>query len=216
MADNRKRAPRGGKQAASGSRPIRRNDRAAASKGQRERSQAQAARPQRDRNRENSQVPKGEFIEGRRAAAEALRTGFPVKCALIAEGGERDAALSRLVVRRSNWINIIRQCQDRPAGTTAKQWLVENDISEKSYYYWLRKIRREVCEQEGLQEDTNPSALSFVEIPVKTALDTTPVPAVPAAMTPVAVIRSGRLTLELSNDISESLLCRLLQEVLHA
>ena len=50
-------------------------------------------------------------------------------------------------VRRSNWINIIRQCQDRPAGTTAKQWLAENDISEKSYYYWLRKIRREVCEQ---------------------------------------------------------------------
>ncbi len=33
-------------------------------------------------------------------------------------------------VRRSNWINIIRQCQDRPAGTTAKQWLTENDISE--------------------------------------------------------------------------------------
>lgn len=114
-------------------------------------------------------------------------------------------------VRRSNWINIIRQCQDRPAGTTAKQWL-----AEKSYYYWLRKIRREVCEQEGLQDVTNPSALSFVEIPVKTALDTTPVPTVPAAMTPVAVIRSGRLTLELSNDISESLLCRLLQEVLHA
>jgi len=37
-------------------------------------------------------------------------------------------------VRRSNWINIIRQCQDRPAGTTAKQWLVENDISEKNFH----------------------------------------------------------------------------------
>ena len=48
-------------------------------------------------------------------------------------------------VRRSNWINIVRQCQDRLAGTTAKQWLAENDIAEKSYYYWLRKIRREVC-----------------------------------------------------------------------
>ena len=95
MADNRKRAPRGGKQAASGSRPIRRNDRAAAPKGQRDRTQA--ARPQRDRNRDAVQAPKGEFIEGRRAAAEALRTGFPIKCALIAEGGERDAALSRLV-----------------------------------------------------------------------------------------------------------------------
>lgn len=95
MADNRKRASRGGKQAASGSRPIRRNDRAAAPKGQRDRTQA--ARPQRDRNRDAVQAPKGEFIEGRRAAAEALRTGFPIKCALIAEGGERDAALSRLV-----------------------------------------------------------------------------------------------------------------------
>ena len=119
-------------------------------------------------------------------------------------------------VRRSNWINIIRQCQDRPAGTTAKQWLAENDISEKSYYYWLRKIRREVCEQEELQEVTNPSDLSFVEIPVKPALNIAPVPTVPVAMTPVAVIRTGRLTLELANDVSEPLLCRLLQEVLHA
>ena len=119
-------------------------------------------------------------------------------------------------VRRANRLNIINQCQERPANVTVHQWLKDNDIKEKSYYYWPRKIRREVCEQEGLQEDTNPSALSFVEVPVKTALDTTPVPAVPAAMTPVAVIGSGRLTLELSNDISESLLCRLLQEVLHA
>ena len=37
-------------------------------------------------------------------------------------------------VRRSNWINIIQQCQDRPAGITAKQWLAENGISERSYY----------------------------------------------------------------------------------
>ncbi len=66
------------------------------SQGQRERSQAQAARSQRDRNRDNIQVPKGEFIEGRRAAAEALRTGFPIKwryrrgrgarCRLVASG----------------------------------------------------------------------------------------------------------------------------------
>ena len=34
-------------------------------------------------------------------------------------------------VCRSNWINIIRQCQDRPAGTTAKQWLAEKRYFEK-------------------------------------------------------------------------------------
>ena len=67
-------------------------------------------------------------------------------------------------VRRSNWINIIRQCQDRPAGTTAKQWLAENDISEKSYYYWLRKIRREVCEQEELQKVTEKIMTEFLDL----------------------------------------------------
>ncbi|WP_288736104.1 23S rRNA (guanosine(2251)-2'-O)-methyltransferase RlmB [uncultured Enorma sp.] len=41
--------------------------------------------------------PAGAFIEGRRAAAEALRTGFPVKRALVAEGEGRDAALAQLV-----------------------------------------------------------------------------------------------------------------------
>ena len=54
-------------------------------------------RPQMRDNREQTQAPKGEFIEGRRAAAEALRTGFPVKCALVAEGGERDNSLTHLV-----------------------------------------------------------------------------------------------------------------------
>lgn len=45
-----------------------------------------------------SHRPLGEFIEGRRAAAEALRTGFPVKRALVAEAsGRRDAALAQLV-----------------------------------------------------------------------------------------------------------------------
>ena len=33
-------------------------------------------------------------------------------------------------VRRSNWINIIRQCQDRPAGTTAKQLKKSEDSKD--------------------------------------------------------------------------------------
>ena len=119
-------------------------------------------------------------------------------------------------VRKSNWINIIQQCQDRPAGITAKQWLAENGISEKSYYYWLRKIRREVCEQECLPAADGPSEVSFVEVPIKASLDTAATQTIPSVLAPVAVIRSDSLTLEVSNDISESLLCRLLQEVFHA
>ncbi len=38
-------------------------------------------------------------------------------------------------VRRANWINIVNQCQSRPADMSIKQWLAENDIKEKAYYY---------------------------------------------------------------------------------
>ena len=120
-------------------------------------------------------------------------------------------------VRRSNWINIIRQCQDRPAGTTAKQWLAENDISEKSYYYWLRKIRRETYEHRAeLPDVTRTSELSFVEVPLKAPESSDAFPHAGISMAPSAVLKTDRLTIEISNDISASLLTGLLQEVLHA
>ena len=50
-------------------------------------------------------------------------------------------------VRRANWLNIVNQCQGRPVGMSAKQWLEENGIKEKAYYYWLRKFRREAYNQ---------------------------------------------------------------------
>ena len=34
-------------------------------------------------------------------------------------------------VRRANWLNIIKHCQEPPANVTVLQWLKENDIKEK-------------------------------------------------------------------------------------
>lgn len=50
-------------------------------------------------------------------------------------------------VRCANWLNIINQCQERPANITVRQWLKDNDIKEKSYYYWLCKFRKESYDQ---------------------------------------------------------------------
>lgn len=58
-------------------------------------------------------------------------------------------------IRRRNWMNIINQCKNRPADITAKQWLADNGISDKSYYYWLRKIRLEAYEQLNVQRLRN-------------------------------------------------------------
>ena len=46
-------------------------------------------------------------------------------------------------IRRTNWLNIVNQCQERPANVSVRQWLADNGIKEKAYYYWLRKFRKE-------------------------------------------------------------------------
>lgn len=72
-------------------------------------------------------------------------------------------------VRRANWFNIITECQQRPVDVSVKQWLADNGIKEKAYYYWLRKFRREACEQMNLPAVTAPAELSFAEIPIPTS-----------------------------------------------
>lgn len=120
-------------------------------------------------------------------------------------------------VRRTNWLNIVKQCQNRPSGMSAKQWLAENDIKEKAYYYWLRKFRKEAYDQMQLPAVTVKDEVAFAEV-------TMPLPAPDPGSTtekapddpPAAVIKYNGLTMELSNNISEVLLIHLLKEVLHA
>ncbi len=120
-------------------------------------------------------------------------------------------------VRRANWLNIVNQCQNRPADMSVKQWRAENGIKEKTYYYWLRKFRKEACNQMQLPTVTAKTDVTFAEVtmPIVAANTETAPPNAPHGST-VAVIKCNGLTIELSNDISEGLLSRLLQEVTHA
>lgn len=45
-------------------------------------------------------------------------------------------------VRLAYWKDIVRQCEARPEGQSASQWLADNSIDSKQYYYRLRQIRR--------------------------------------------------------------------------
>ena len=95
-------------------------------------------------------------------------------------------------VRRTNWLNIIEQCQQRPENMTVKQWLADNGIKEKSYYYWLRKFRKEAYEQMQMPPATSSSEITF------------------------AIIKNGALSIAISNDISDALLDRIFQVIRHA
>ena len=48
-------------------------------------------------------------------------------------------------VKLQYWLDVIQQC--RASGLTNQIWCEQHDISLKSYYYWLSKIRKLALEE---------------------------------------------------------------------
>ena len=46
--------------------------------------------------------------------------------------------------RKQQWAQIIRECQG--SGLSNKEYCRQQGISEKTYYYWLKKLRSEAAE----------------------------------------------------------------------
>ena len=125
-------------------------------------------------------------------------------------------------VRGAQWLEIVAQCQNRSEGTTVKQWLSDNGIKEKAYYYWLRKFRKQAYAQMHLPstEVSDGSDISFAEVSISNRRTTgnpkvTEEPNV-EAIRPVAIIKNTEVTVALTNEVSDSLLSRILREVSHA
>ena len=125
-------------------------------------------------------------------------------------------------VRAEYWRNIIKACGQRPAGQSAKKWMDENGICEQSYYHWQRKFRQQdydqMKEKEMLPSVAEKAEVSFAEIPYSPAVGREDIPDVSEVgrRTPAAVIRTSAMSIEISNQISESLLSRILREVSNA
>lgn len=122
-------------------------------------------------------------------------------------------------IRATQWKSIIQSCHERPAGQSARQWLEENDILEQSYYYWQRKFRNEAYEQmnkanlPSVQDTSNE--ISFVEISAPTHQKVS-IECNSNIDKPAAVIKTATMSIAISNNISEQLLSKILQEVTHA
>lgn len=124
-------------------------------------------------------------------------------------------------VRLQHWKNIISQCQSRPNGQTAKQWLKENGICEQTYYLWQRRIRQETYALMNFPAEMVPLSpekeeISFAEIPYKASDNSFGISSADSEITPVAVIKTSACQIAVSGDIPETLLARILREVSHA
>lgn len=67
-------------------------------------------------------------------------------------------------VRMQKWIAFIEECSK--SGLPVKTWCDRNNISEQSYYYWLKKIRTRAV------QEVSQSSASFSLIPVQDIIST--------------------------------------------
>ena len=120
-------------------------------------------------------------------------------------------------VRAEYWKKIIQACDQRPAGQSAKSWMDEHGICEQSYYHWQRRFRKQAYEE--MKGNTSVPAvaekteLTFVEIPCRTSEETN---TYMVSDKPVATIRTATLQIDISNEIPDALLTRIIREVSHA
>ena len=116
-------------------------------------------------------------------------------------------------VRLANWTETIKECQSRPKGQTTKQWLEEHDISDKQYYYWLRKVRQnafaEMSQNLPASQVKRLPAPALVEIPAENVLPE-------AENIPAVTIRTKKSTITISSAVSEALMVKLVKAVSHA
>ena len=116
-------------------------------------------------------------------------------------------------VRLANWESIVHQCQSRPEGQATKQWLADNNISDKQYYYWLRKIRKRALDEAdaklpAVSGSQTPQAIAFAEIPAEAIASNER----DAAVT----IKTAKSTIQISSAVSESTMLKLVKAVAHA
>ena len=116
-------------------------------------------------------------------------------------------------VRLSQWRLIIEESENRPYGVSKRQWLSENKIPEKRYYYWLRKVRTAAYNQMNSRLPAavshEPDDIVLAEIPSEGIITGSTKPS-------AVVIRTKKSTVELSGDLPSDTLIDLVKVLSHA
>ena len=101
-----------------------------------------------------------------------------------------EIALVKKQVMEAEWAERVRRC--RESGLTVSEWCRENGINLKTYYYHLRKLRKEICEQIPVPVMTVPEMNSSVKLKI------------------------GDITAEIPEGISEQMMTSLIRAMCNA
>jgi transposase-like protein len=112
-------------------------------------------------------------------------------------------------MRLANWKPIVQQCLNRPESQTVKQWLDENGINEKQYYYWLRKIRQEAYAGDQLPAPMPHTEVSFAEIRMDPSVEND------SLSDAAVIIRTTKACIQISGKASPALVKSVMKAVAH-
>ena len=101
-----------------------------------------------------------------------------------------EIAIVKKQVQKAEWTEKIRKCSE--SGLTVSEWCRENGINLKTYYYHLRKLRKEICEQIPVTVMTFPEECHSVKISI------------------------GEVTAEIPEGISEKMMTSLIRAMRNA
>lgn len=114
-------------------------------------------------------------------------------------------------VRCEQWTKNIKECLANGMNKTV--WCREHGISDKSFFYWQRRLREEAYI--STVKSSSPPAVNAVSAPAEPPVDFVELRlhrqsnVSPASFRPDVIIRKGSFSIEFSNTVSEELLCRL-------
>ena len=74
-----------------------------------------------------------------------------------------EVTLVKTLFRKEQWKKLIFECQS--SGMQVKDWCALHNVTKQTYYYWLRKIREEACENlPVVREESKPVAFKKLEV----------------------------------------------------
>lgn len=74
-----------------------------------------------------------------------------------------EVTLVKTRFRKEQWKNLILECQS--SGMKVQDWCAQQNVTKHAYYYWLRKIREDVCENlPAVREESKPVPFKKLEV----------------------------------------------------
>jgi len=104
--------------------------------------------------------------------------------------------------RLQQWADQIRECQNRPAGISVKEWCSQHEITAANYYYRLKEVRKACLDH--ISYDAIPQSI----VPIPSELMSGDSPSISASGLEVSV---NNVCIHVTNGTSPELLKMVLQ-----